>query len=499
MRKVNVKLKNRNGEDIIYEEISKVKLNTSKGEAVFSLGIPKELSVTPEFLSGNIEVLAPDDTLYEKVTINKPENLVPENIAKDVVVAGITGTFEGKPELPTLNKPSISRNLETISITNPSSNGNFNKKFIIYSNDEIAFDQTSTSFVVTNMFDSEKDYNIQTSCFNPLMNESPKSDALKISVYSIEKVLDEHLSTTDTRTKICDGIDYSFSIKKDTGFWFPENVSVYYKKNGETEYKPYTKYEYSMYTGQIVIKNVLSNLKIVAIADDEPILKRPDIEFDYNNYIVNTNFTRYSERLLFYLNNEFIEEEIKAKDPITVTYDTLGLTYTFNLKEDGYFWPTGKGVNGSYSIIRLCINNEKEDTNFRLNWMQNSENNYDFGIVGLIDTPLTRSNSEDSNITLSAKGKNYTEAQNLILDAPLGNHFYEIKYRKDNSVNNGWDAFIFNIDLTDLTRKIKSDNYYFVQGVLFLENEDYEMKSSSNVTHHVYIDGIEIYTKKEGI
>lgn len=143
MRKVNVKLKNRNGEDIIYEEISKVKLNTSKGEAVFSLGIPKELSVTPEFLSGNIEVLAPDDTLYEKVTINKPENLVPENIAKDVVVAGITGTFEGKPELPTLNKPSISRNQETISITNPSSNGNFNKKFIIYSNDEIAFDQTN--------------------------------------------------------------------------------------------------------------------------------------------------------------------------------------------------------------------------------------------------------------------------------------------------------------------------------------------------------------------
>ena len=65
--------------------------------------------------------------------------------------------------------------------------------------------------------------------------------------------------------------------------------------------------------------------------------------------------------------------------------------------------------------------------------------------------------------------------------------------------NNGWDAFIFNIDLTDLIRKIKSDNYYFVQGVLFLENEDYEMKSSSNVTHHVYIDGIEIYTKKEGI
>lgn len=48
-----------------------------------------------DFSGGDIHIAAPDGYAFTGGTIKKPETLIPENIAKDVVVAGITGTHEG--------------------------------------------------------------------------------------------------------------------------------------------------------------------------------------------------------------------------------------------------------------------------------------------------------------------------------------------------------------------------------------------------------------------
>lgn len=48
-----------------------------------------------DFSNGDIHITAPDGYAFTGGTIKKPETLIPENIAKDVEVAGIVGTHEG--------------------------------------------------------------------------------------------------------------------------------------------------------------------------------------------------------------------------------------------------------------------------------------------------------------------------------------------------------------------------------------------------------------------
>ena len=56
---------------------------------------PVETEVTLDFSEGDMEVVPDAGKLFSKVSIPVPENLIPENIAKDVEIAGITGTHEG--------------------------------------------------------------------------------------------------------------------------------------------------------------------------------------------------------------------------------------------------------------------------------------------------------------------------------------------------------------------------------------------------------------------
>ena len=70
-----------------------------KGEVIAGvegtlIGEGVEKTVNADF-SGGDQVIEPDpETLLSKVTVTKPENLIPENIPKDVVIAGVKGTKE---------------------------------------------------------------------------------------------------------------------------------------------------------------------------------------------------------------------------------------------------------------------------------------------------------------------------------------------------------------------------------------------------------------------
>ena len=67
--------------------------------AVYKLGEQEnsietvETEVALDFSNGDMEVIPEDDKAFSKVDILKPENLVPENIAEGVDIAGIVGTL----------------------------------------------------------------------------------------------------------------------------------------------------------------------------------------------------------------------------------------------------------------------------------------------------------------------------------------------------------------------------------------------------------------------
>lgn len=107
-----------------------------------------------DFSLGQFEVVSDDGNItFSKVTIIKPENLKPENIAKDIEVAGITGTHEGggggAGEIPSLNAPTAtitaSAAYDTIKVTNPTTNGNFATGLDYYINGELVTSESAPS------------------------------------------------------------------------------------------------------------------------------------------------------------------------------------------------------------------------------------------------------------------------------------------------------------------------------------------------------------------
>ena len=501
MRKTNIILKNKHGEDVVYSDISTVSFDGEDGtKKQFSLGGLTEGTIELNFSDGDQLVIVPDDELYDKVVILKPDTFIPENIAQGVIVAGIEGTFEGARDMPTLNAPSISRSSDTITITNPSTNGNFNKGFNVYSGEELVFYQTGTTFSLIGKLEAEKDYIIQATCVNPLMNESGKSGSITLSIYSINKVFDEYISTTDTSTKISDGLKYKINIKSAFGYWLPEIINVYKKKNGSDEYELTDEFYYSMYTGEVSFESMDANVKIEVVADEEPQLKRPQVRIIDKEFQLITSFPIYSEKVLFYDNDELFHEEIKEEDPIAVSVEPVGTTYTFIKDSDGYYKPTNTGVHSSFAIARVQIVNTEEPTVIKLLWMQSTESGYDYGLIGQMDVALSQSTAVDSNVLLNAQSKTVTTPTELLLEAPTGTHFYDIKYRKDGSVHSGWDMFEFQIDTIDVVLPISSDKVVLEYGyILKLSNVDYMQMKSANVTHHVYLDDVLICEEKEGI
>ena len=66
------------------------------GDVEGALSVPRavETVVDLDFSAGDMEVLPDTGALFSKVNIPKPANLVPENIPKDMNIAGIVGTLE---------------------------------------------------------------------------------------------------------------------------------------------------------------------------------------------------------------------------------------------------------------------------------------------------------------------------------------------------------------------------------------------------------------------
>lgn len=67
------------------------------GGMVGTLVVPDQVlaEIDPDFSAGDMEVFPEEGMAFSVVRVKKPENLKPENIAKDEVVAGIVGTHEG--------------------------------------------------------------------------------------------------------------------------------------------------------------------------------------------------------------------------------------------------------------------------------------------------------------------------------------------------------------------------------------------------------------------
>ena len=102
-------------------------------------------TVTLNLSSGDQSVSPDDGKVLSGVTITKPATLLSSNIKKDIVIAGVTGTFEGGNQ-PQLNTPSLSQSGSGSSrryYISDSYNGNFVMAYELYYGDNYVDDITT--------------------------------------------------------------------------------------------------------------------------------------------------------------------------------------------------------------------------------------------------------------------------------------------------------------------------------------------------------------------
>ena len=89
-------LKDRDGNDVPFEGVGKIKAYTADGGVkYFAPGEPVVKTLELDFSAGDMEEIPEAGQVWKKVSIPKPDTLIPENIAKNVNIAGIIGTSEG--------------------------------------------------------------------------------------------------------------------------------------------------------------------------------------------------------------------------------------------------------------------------------------------------------------------------------------------------------------------------------------------------------------------
>lgn len=93
-------LKDRNGNDVAYYGIETVTFDTTTEgkQQVYTKGTKAEKTVALDMSGGDQSVEPDTGTLLGKLTVTKPETLMPENIRSGVTVGGIGGTFIGDTE-----------------------------------------------------------------------------------------------------------------------------------------------------------------------------------------------------------------------------------------------------------------------------------------------------------------------------------------------------------------------------------------------------------------
>lgn len=102
----DIVLYNRTGAPVTYPGVDSLTVDTTtEGETtVFTHGqLLEGLKVTPDFSSGDQQVATPDGYVVRNATIIKPSDLVPENVRRGKTVAGIDGDFIGDTEEVTLD------------------------------------------------------------------------------------------------------------------------------------------------------------------------------------------------------------------------------------------------------------------------------------------------------------------------------------------------------------------------------------------------------------
>lgn len=131
-----------------------------------------------------------------------------------------------------------------------------------------------------------------------------------------------------------------------------------------------------------------------------------------------------------------------------------GATYGFtphlsSNQSQNYYESANKGVANSAAVCRVNFNLVAK-SNITFSCLNYAESNYDFGILGNVDTALGTTYTVDSSYAKSFKGLSSSSWQTYTYtNVAAGTHFIDVKFRKDSSVNNNNDSLQFKVTIAN--------------------------------------------------
>lgn len=139
-------------------------------------------------------------------------------------------------------------------------------------------------------------------------------------------------------------------------------------------------------------------------------------------------------------------------DPVSSwsVFDIGGTNYRFALNSNGYYESNNKGVNNSAAVCRVNIHAAKACT-VTFKCINYAESNYDYGLLGVIDKEQNTGYSDTStNVQKSFKGSSKSSVQTYAYtNVAAGDHFIDVKYRKDSSQSSNNDSLQFTVEITE--------------------------------------------------
>ena len=234
--------------------------------------------ITP---SGNINITdtqQTDVTNYATAQV-VDANLTAENIASGVTVLGIVGTHQGGGgELPQLHAPTISIVEDTLTITNPDTNGDFVTAFGGYANGVSvgAIPVSSNPLDLTSLGFPAGDYTLTATCKGTNFAESEQSNSLAYTniFYNVSSVL-VGCSSNNSAATVRRGKPYTATISAIAGYKLL-GATVTVTMGGEDITA--TAYTYSNKQGLISIESASGEIEIsvTAAVDAVPFTVRYD-------------------------------------------------------------------------------------------------------------------------------------------------------------------------------------------------------------------------------
>ena len=140
------------------------------------------------------------------------------------------------------------------------------------------------------------------------------------------------------------------------------------------------------------------------------------------------------------ITSQLVQHGGTIPDP-TIATTAPGASYGFTLNSStGYYESTNNGVASSAAVCRVTFNLPVRCL-ITIQFINYAEATFDYGIFGNIGSALSSAYTADSNVKLACSTDTYNVStpQTLTYEMESGEHFIDIKYRKDSSQNSNND------------------------------------------------------------